>query len=176
MSEGVLSVPVGPDDHAIGPEGAPITLVEYGDYQCPYCGQAHPVVQALRREFGDDLRFVFRNLPLGNVHPHAVHAAETAEAVALQGLFWPMHDTLFENQRDLSDPALLTYARQTGADTEAVAQLLSRHGTSERIQNDVESALRSGANGTPTFFVNGRRYDKSWDLETFTAYLRALPA
>ena len=174
MSEGVLTVPVGPDDHALGPPDAPITLVEYGDYQCPYCGGAYPVVQALVREFGDDLRFVFRNLPLANVHPHAVHAAEAAESVAIQGLFWPMHDTLFEHQQDLSGRALLTYAQDVGADAADVQQLLERHSTSERIQDDVEGALRSGANGTPAFFVNGERYDNSWDFDTFSTYLRSL--
>lgn len=176
MSEGVLSAPVGPEDHAVGPQSAPITLVEYGDYQCPYCGQAYPVVQALAREFGDDLRLVFRNLPLSNVHPHAMHAAEAAEAVARQGMFWPMHDTLYEHQRDLTDRALLTYAQDVGADTQAVEQLLERHATAERIQNDVDSALRSGANGTPAFFVNGRRYDGSWDFDTFSAHLRTVAA
>jgi protein-disulfide isomerase len=116
MTGGVLAVPVGPEDHVIGPANAPITLVEYGDYQCPYCGQAYPITQALIQEFGPDLRFVFRNLPLSHVHPRAQAAAEAAEAVGLQGKFWQMHDLLFENQQDLSAAALLEYARQAGAD------------------------------------------------------------
>jgi protein-disulfide isomerase len=101
-----LTIPVGPDDHVAGRDDAPLTIVEYGDYQCPYCGQAYPIVQALQRELGDALRLVFRNMPLANVHPHAEAAAEVAEAVAMQVDFWPMHDVLYENQRDLSEAAL----------------------------------------------------------------------
>ncbi len=177
MSEGKLSVPVGPKDHVRGGGAdARITLVEYGDYQCPYCGQAHPVVQELIREFGDDLRFVFRNLPLDSVHPQAMHAAEAAEAVALQGDFWRMHDLLFERQHDLSDQALVNYAQEAGADLGALEQALTQHVTIGRIEADLESALRSGANGTPAFFVNGTRYDDSWDLDTFSGHLRGLLA
>jgi protein-disulfide isomerase len=107
--ENPLSIPVGPDDHSRGPLDAKLTVVEYGDYQCPYCGQAFPIVEKLRSTFADSMRFIFRNLPLADVHPHAEAAAEIAEAVGLQGKFWEIHDALFENQRDLSDAALRRY-------------------------------------------------------------------
>ncbi|MBR7833227.1 thioredoxin domain-containing protein [Actinospica durhamensis] len=171
MAQGTLTVPVGPADHVIGPDDAPITVVEYGDYECPYCGQAYPVTKELINRFGLRLRFVFRNLPLADMHPHAQHAAEAAEAAALQDRFWPMHDLLYENQQNLQDDALLDYARQAGADAEAVEQALVQGATRKRVEADLESALRSGANGTPTFFVNGQRYDQSWDLQTFSSYL-----
>lgn len=171
MSEENLSVPVGPDDHASGPEDAKLTVVEYGDYQCPYCGQAFPIVEQLRKTFADSMRFVFRNFPLGEVHPHAVAAAEMAEAVALQGKFWQMHDALYENQRDLSDAALRRYAQAVGADVDKAASDLASGGPEKRVEADFEGAIRSGANGTPTFFVNGVRYDGSWMYEPFAEYL-----
>jgi protein-disulfide isomerase len=175
MSEGGsrLAIPVGPDDHVQGPDDAVITLVEYGDYECPYCGQAFPIVQELQRVFAASLRLVFRNLPLSNVHPHAEAAAEAAEAVALQGQFWAMHDLLYQHQRDLRAESLLRYAEQAGADAGQVAEVLARRGTRDHVENDLEGALRSGANGTPTFFVNGFRYDESWDLGTFREYIQA---
>jgi protein-disulfide isomerase len=175
MSEsgGRLAIPVGPDDHIQGPDDAAVTLVEYGDYECPYCGQAFPIVQELQRVFTSSLRLVFRNLPLSNVHPHAEGAAEAAEAVALQGRFWPMHDLLFQHQRDLRAESLLRYAEQAGADANQVAEVLARGGTRDRVENDLEGALRSGANGTPTFFVNGYRYDESWDFDTFRQFIQA---
>ena len=171
MSEENLSVPVGPDDHASGPEDAKLTLVEYGDYQCPYCGQAFPIVEKLRKQFADSMRFVFRNFPLGEVHPHAVAAAEMAEAVALQGKFWEMHDALYENQRDLSDAALRRYAQAVGADVDKATSDLASGVPEKRVEADFEGAIRSGANGTPTFFVNGVRYDGSWMYEPFAEYL-----
>lgn len=167
-----LAVPVGPNDHVVGSDDAAITLVEYGDYQCPYCGQAYAIVKELQNVFDTSLRLVFRNMPLTNVHPQAELAAETAEAVALQGKFWPMHDLLFENQRDLSDAALLRYAEEVGADEKEVASALSQGAVSERVREDVESGIRSGVNGTPTFFVNGDRYDASWALELFQEFLQ----
>lgn len=170
---GSLAIPVGADDHVQGLDDAAITLVEYGDYECPYCGQAFPIVQELQRVFASSLRLVFRNLPLSNVHPHAEAAAEAAEAVALQGLFWPMHDLLFQHQRDLGAEALLQYAERAGADANQVAEVLAQRGTRDRVENDLEGALRSGANGTPTFFVNGFRYDQSWDFDTFREFIQA---
>ena len=171
-----LVVPVGPDDHVEGVDDAAITIVEYGDYQCPYCGQAYPIVKRLQSDFGDSLRLVFRNMPLTNVHPQAELAAETAEAVGLQGKFWPMHDVLFENQRDLSGPAILRYVEDVGADLSQVANALNDGLVQKRVKDDVESGIRSGVNGTPTFFVNGERYDGSWDYDTFHAYLEAVLA
>jgi len=170
---GRLAIPVGAEDHAQGPDDAAITLVEYGDYECPYCGQAFPIVQELQRVFAASLRLVFRNLPLSNVHPHAESAAEAAEAVALQGRFWAMHDLLFQHQRDLRAESLLHYAEEAGADATQVAEVLARRGTRDRVENDLEGALLSGANGTPTFFVNGSRYDQSWDFDSLREFIQA---
>jgi len=172
MSErAFLSIPVGTDDHSRGPLDAKLTVVEYGDYQCPYCGQAYPIVEQLLSKFADSMRLVFRNLPLAEVHPHAQAAAEMAEAVGLQGKFWEIHDTLFEHQRDLSDAALLRYAAAVGADVERAEHDIKGGGPRQRVDADFESAVRSGANGTPTFFVNGVRYDGSWQFEPFAEYL-----
>ncbi len=167
----LLSVPVGPEDHSRGPLDAKLTVVEYGDYQCPYCGQAYPIVEKLMTTFADSMRLVFRNLPLADVHPHAEAAAEVAEAVALQGKFWEIHDTLFEHQRDLTAAALLRYVADVGADATKTTADIADGGPRQRVEADFESAIRSGANGTPTFFVNGVRYDGSWQYEPFAEYL-----
>jgi protein-disulfide isomerase len=145
--------------------------VEYGDYQCPYCGQAYPIVEKLRATFAGSMRFVFRNFPLADVHPHAEAAAEVAEAVALQGKFWAIHDALFENQRDLSDAALVRYITDVGGDVDRAKHDIASGAPRQRVESDFESAIRSGANGTPTFFVNGARYNGSWQYEPFAAYL-----
>lgn len=171
MSEAHLSIPVGPDDHSRGPLDAKLTVVEYGDYQCPYCGQAYPIVEQLLAKFADSMRLVFRNLPLAEVHPHAEAAAEMAEAVGLQGKFWEIHDALYENQRDLSDAALRRYAEGVGADVDEATKALADGGPAQRVEDDFEGAIRSGANGTPTFFVNGVRYDGSWMYEPFAEFL-----
>ena len=156
-------------DHRSGPEGAPVTLVEYGDYECPYCGQAYPIVKEVQKALGPRLRFVFRNFPLGEIHPHAVRAAETAEAAAAQGKFWEMHDALFEHQRALDDPHLLQYAKTIGLDVERVRRELEAGTHADRVQSDFRSGVRSGVNGTPTFFVNGERLDGPWDYEGLIA-------
>jgi protein-disulfide isomerase len=170
-----LEPPVGEGDHARGPADAPVTLVEYGDYECPDCGMAYPIVKAARRRLGDRLRFVFRNFPLGELHPHARHAAEAAEAVAALGgndAFWRMHDALFEQQYALDDASLVRLAARAGVDGERVAAAL-RDGTyTARVRADFRSGVRSGANGTPTFFVNGLRWDRGWRDEG--AFARAL--
>ena len=174
MSDGRLSVPVGSDDHVVGPEDARLTLVEYGDYQCPYCGQAFPIVERIRETFSDTLRFVFRNFPLADMHPHAEAAAEVAEAAGLQGKFWEMHDTLYTNQRHLEEAALLRYVTDVGADVDQVSKDLASGAPRQRVEADFEGAIRSGANGTPTFFVNGARYDGSWTYEPFAKHLQDL--
>jgi len=166
-----LSIPVGPDDHSVGPLDAKLTVVEYGDYQCPYCGQAFPIVEKLRTTFADSMRFIFRNLPLTDVHPHAEAAAEAAEAVGLQGKFWEMHDALFENQKDLSDEALRRYIADAGGDVNQATKDIAGGDPRQRVEADFEGAIRSGANGTPTFFVNGERYDGSWQYEPFSEFL-----
>jgi protein-disulfide isomerase len=157
-----LNPPVGPDDHAQGPADAPLTLVEYGDFECPHCGRAHPIVKSVRRRLGDQLRFVFRHFPLATAHPHAEHAAEMAEAAAERGKFWPMHDLLFENQHALEDADLVAYAARLGIDPAA----LRSHAFAERVREDFQSGVRSGVNGTPTFFINGVRHQGPWDEES----------
>ncbi|HEY5303447.1 MAG TPA: thioredoxin domain-containing protein [Acidimicrobiales bacterium] len=169
-----LSIPVGPDDHSSGPLDAQLTVIEYGDYQCPYCGQAYPIVERLRAEFADSMRFVFRNLPLAEVHPNAEAAAEVAEAVGVQGKFWEIHDQLFENQNDLSAAALLRYVEEVGADVKLATQVIADGIARRRVESDLEGAIRSGANGTPTFFINGERYDGSWLYQPFADHLTHL--
>ncbi len=169
-----LSVPVGPADHVRGPASAPVTLVEYGDYQCPYCGAAYPVVRALERHFGRTLRFVFRNFPLTQVHPYAELAAEAAEAVGAQGKFWEMHDLLFTHQDALADADLLAYAEEAGADAAAVRRALTAHTFVPRVRDDFRGGVRSGVNGTPSFFINGARYDGASDLASLTEAIATL--
>ncbi len=166
MSSGVLRVPVGPEDHFLGPADAPVTLVEYGDYECPHCGRAHLVLQAILPQPGHEVRLAFRNFPLAEIHPHAQAAAEAAESVAAHGgndAFWEMHDLLFENQDALAPDDLLEYAKAAGVDPAVVAQDLSAGAMTARVRADFKGGVRSGVNGTPTFFVNGRRFDGNWD-------------
>jgi protein-disulfide isomerase len=174
-----LHTPVGPGDHTQGPEDAPVTLVEYGDYQCPYCSRAHPVVKALQARLGRRLRFVFRNFPLTQIHRDALPAAIAAESVATVAgpdAFWAMHDLIFERQRDsahsLRTPQLLAYAAEAGADAEQVARSLVSADLAARVHEDFMSGVRSGVNGTPTFFINGERFDGDWtDVDAFTRAL-----
>jgi protein-disulfide isomerase len=172
VGDGRLTVAVGPRDHIRGDDHAAITLVEYGDYECPYCAEAYSIVKDLQKELGTSLRLVFRNMPLSNVHPHAELAAEAAEAAGLQGRFWQMHDLLFENQRELGKESLLRYAQEAGADASQVEAALTQGTSRKRVNDDIESAIRSGVNGTPTFFINGRRYDGSWAYAQFIGHLR----
>jgi protein-disulfide isomerase len=169
--EGVarLTLPVGERDHIQGPASAPVTLVEYGDFQCPYCGQAYPIVKEVQRRIGERLRFVFRNFPLTQAHPHAEHAAEAAEAAAGQGSFWQMHDHLFEHQRALDDGHLIGYAVALGLDTGRFERDMTEHAYAGRVREDFMSGVRSGVNGTPTFYINGVRHDDSYDLDTLLA-------
>ena len=169
---GRLSVPVSARDHSQGPADAAVTLVEYGDYECPHCGRAYPIIKEVQRRLGSQLRFVFRNFPLGELHPHAQHAAEAAEAAAVQGLFWEMHDTIYEHQRALDDGHLVQYAKALGADEQRFVSELTAHVHASRVREDFLSGIRSGVNGTPTFFINGVRHDDSWDVETLTEALR----
>ena len=158
-----LKIPVGPDDHAEGPQNAEVTLVEYGDYECPHCGRAHDIVKRLQKHFGKQLRFVFRNFPLTQAHPHAEAAAETAEFAAAHGKFWEMHDLLFENQERLDGGLFLELARKLGLSAPALSMALEEGHFTERVRADFSGGIRSGVNGTPTFFLNGVRYDGSWE-------------
>ncbi len=174
MSAATLQVPVTSDDHIQGPNTATITMVEYGDYECSYCGEAFGIVRELERTFADSLRLVFRNFPLANVHPHAEDAAELAEAVALQGRFWEIHDLLYENQRDLDEQALVGYAERAGANVAQALQAIAAGKPRRRVQSDLQGGLRSGVNGTPSFFINGLRYDDPWDYSSLAAHLEDL--
>lgn len=156
-----LVIPVDNErDHIEGPVNAALTLVEYGDYQCPYCGAAYPEVQKVQKELGAKLRFVFRNFPLTNIHEFAMNAAETAEAASSQGKFWPLHDFLYEHQATLGDQSVaLAYAEKLGLDTQRFEREIAQHVNQKRIRNDFMGGVKSGVNGTPTFYVNGTRHD-----------------
>ena len=158
-----LTTPVSEADHRLGPDDAPVTLVEYGDFECPSCGAAYPNVEEVRRKMGARLRFVFRNFPLTQMHPHAMHAAEAAEAAGAQGKFWQMHGMLFEHQDALEDADLARYARALHLDDKRFTSELASGAHAEGIRKHIQSGIRSGVNGTPTFFINGVRYDGSWD-------------
>jgi protein-disulfide isomerase len=159
-------------DHIQGPNDAPLTLLLYGDYECPYTRKSLPAVHALQQRLADQLRFVFRNFPLLTIHPHALRAAEAAEAAGAQGQFWVMHQELFRHQRELSDTSLHEYAQALGLDTTRFAQDMATHAHLDRVRADVESGIASGVEGTPTFFINGRRYLGSYELEALQAALK----
>jgi protein-disulfide isomerase len=165
-----LTVPVNDGrDHIQGSADAPVTLVEYGDYECPYCGAAYPIVKEVQARMGDRLRFVFRNFPITTSHPHAEQAAEAAEGAATQGSFWEMHDVLYENQKRLRDEDLRDYAEELGLDVERFTGELGEHVYAPRVHEDFLSGVRSGVNGTPTFYINGVRHDDSYELEPLLA-------
>jgi len=167
-----LAVPVDAErDHVRGPDGAPVTLVEYGDFECPYCGRAEPVVRELLADYGD-LRYVWRHLPLTDVHPHAQLAAEGTEAAAGQGKFWQMHDQLLDHQGALTGKDLIRYAGELGLDTGRFTRDLRNHAGQAKIAADVDSADLSGVSGTPTFFVNGKRHQGAYDISTLSDAVR----
>jgi protein-disulfide isomerase len=169
----VLTAPVTDRDHTIGPETATVTLLEYGDYECPYCGAVYPVVEQIRELMGDDLRFAYRHFPLAQIHPHAYQAAEAAEAAGAQGQFWDMHHMLFTHQDRLGLRDLIDYASAIGLDLDRFVEDLRSHAHAGRLREDFMSGVRSGVNGTPTFFVNGVRHDGGWDLESLLEAVRA---
>ena len=158
-------------DHIQGSPSAAVTLVEYGDYECPYCGAAYPIVKEVQARMGDRLRFVFRNFPITTSHPHAEHAAEAAEAAAAQDRFWEMHDHLYEHQRQLTDADLHEYAHELGLDVDRFDTEVAGHVHEARVREDFMSGVRSGVNGTPTFYIDGKRHDDSYDLDTLLAAL-----
>jgi protein-disulfide isomerase len=171
--EAMLTLPISPGrDHIRGPVDAPVTLLEYGDYECPYCGLAHPIVRAVEQEMAGALRFVFRHFPLTTVHPHAELAAEAAEAAGAQRKFWAMHDMLYENQQQLDPPRLLVYAETLGLDLKRFGSDLGQHVHASKVREDFLSGVRSGVNGTPSFFINGVRHDGPWDFATLLAAVR----
>ena len=175
--EAVLTMPVSEDrDHIQGPADAAVTLVQYGDYECPYCGAAYPIIKEVQARMADRLRFVFRNFPITTSHPHAEQAAEAAEAAASQDKFWPMHDLLYENQKRLRDQDLRAYAEKLGLDVELFDKELGEHVYAERVHEDFMSGVRSGVNGTPTFYINGARHDDSYDFQTLLSALERAAA
>jgi protein-disulfide isomerase len=161
-----LKTPVTPEDHIQGLENAAATLVEYGDYECPHCGRAHPIVKRVQKHFGNTLRFVFRHFPLTEIHPHAESAAETAQFAGAHQKFWEMHDGLFENQVRLGLPLYVELAQQLGLSAAELERALEEDKYRDRVRADFSSGVRSGVNGTPTFFINGVRHDGPFDYES----------
>jgi protein-disulfide isomerase len=161
-----LSSPLSAKDHRQGDPDAPCTLVEYGDYQCPSCGQAYPIVKRVQKHFGKRLSFVFRNFPLTQMHPYAEPAAETAEFAGAHGKFWEMHDLLYENQGRLDEELLVELAEQLRLVPARLVQALESKEFEPRVKADFSSGVRSGVNGTPTFFINGQRHDGPYDLDS----------
>jgi protein-disulfide isomerase len=170
-----LKVPVSVDDHVQGDDHALVTLVEYGDYECPHCGHAYPIVKRVQEHFGRGLRFVFRNFPLSNAHPSAEIAAETAEYAATQRRFWEMHDAIFENQASLSPPMLIELAESLGLSAEALDRALKEGNFRSRVRADFVGGVKSGVNGTPTFFINGNRHDGPFEFEDLVAAIEVQP-
>src|ERR1700680_2352075 len=171
-----LAIPVGKDDHVLGPADAPVTLVEYGDYQGPACGAAHPMVKVILKRRGAKLRFVFRNMPLSEIHPYAELAAEAAEAAAAQGKFWEMHDALYEHQDELGPDLVMTLAKRLRLDMSRFEEDLVSRRFRDRVKRDFMGGGRSGVNGTPTFFIDGVRYDGTLDEQSLEAVLRQIIA
>jgi protein-disulfide isomerase len=168
-----LQVPVTQHDHVIGPPTAAVTFVEYGDYECPHCGLAHPVVKLLRARFGKHLRFAFRHFPLSQIHPNAEPAAETAEYAGAHGRFWEMHDAIYENQDRLGVPLFLALAGVLGLPESGLRNALLAGDFKPKIRSDFLGGVRSGVNGTPAFFINGERHDGSYALEDLSEAIAA---
>jgi len=165
----ILKVPDSAQDHRQGPLDAPVTLVEYGDYECPHCGHAYPIVKHVQKHFGRRLCFIFRNFPLAEMHPHAESAAESAEFAGAQNKFWEMHDGLFENQDRLGGPLYLALAEELGLPKAGLLQALEQHEFYPKLRADFYGGVRSGVNGTPTFFINGVRHDASFEFPVLVA-------
>lgn len=160
-----LKVPVSTDDHIQGNKNAPITLVEYGDFECPYCGMAHPIIKRLQKHFGNQLSFVFRNFPLSEIHPHAEAAAEAAEYAGSNGQFWEMHDLLYENQDRFGMPLFLELADALNLPADDLENAIMNKRFEPKIRKDFFGGVRSGVNGTPTLYINGQRYNGPIEFE-----------
>jgi protein-disulfide isomerase len=169
-----LRVAVNSSDHIQGNASAPIELIEYGDYQCPHCGHAYPIIKSIQKKMGDKLKFVFRNFPLTESHPNAVNAAVASEAAAIQNKFWEMHDHLFQYQSRLDDESLIKYAGQLKLNVEQFENDFEKPELLKKVDADFESGARSGVNGTPSFFINGEKYNDSWEEEILLTYLKSL--
>lgn len=169
-----MSIHVNKEDHVLGPETAPVTLIEYADYQCPYCKKAYYIVKEIRREMGDKVRFVFRNFPLAELHPYAVNAAVAAEVAGSEGKFWEMHDLLFENQPALNDYDLIEYAKKVGLDEARFQLEFEDERFIAKVQKDYDSGLDNGVEGTPAFFINGKMYEGDWTGRSLLEYMQSL--
>ncbi|MGA9652168.1 DsbA family protein [Pedobacter sp.] len=169
-----LTPDINDHDNIQGSPEAIITLVEYGDYLCPHCGHAYPIVKQLQQEFGDQLKVIFRNFPLRKIHPLASPAAVAAEAAAQQGKFWEMHDLIFENQANLQKSSFAILAEQIGLNMTQFNRDIEDPQMTQKVDLDFESGIMSGVNGTPTFFVNGTRYNGSWEAEELAIFFNTL--
>jgi protein-disulfide isomerase len=169
----LLKVPVTPRDHILGPANAPVTMVEYGDYECPHCGAAHPIVKLVLQHFGKNIRFVFRHFPLSEMHPNAQAAAQSAEFAGAHGRFWQMHDGFYENQNQLGLPLLFGLAIALGLSEASLREALVNGTYAEKVRGDFLSGVRSGVNGTPSFFINGRRHDGTYAYADLVAAVEA---
>ena len=168
-----LKAPITADDHVLGDQRASVILVEYGDYECPHCGHAYPIVKRVQKHFGKPLAFVFRNFPLSEIHPNAESAAEAAEFAATRERFWEMHDGIFENQRSLGPPLLIKLAHNLELSADDLQSALTRGEFAPRVRSDFLGGVRSGVNGTPTFFIDGRRHDAPFEFEDLVTAIEA---
>ena len=169
-----LKPAVSSKDHVQGNADAAIELVEYGDYECPHCGRAYPIIKRVQKKLGDKLKFVFRNFPLAEIHPHATNAAVATEAAAAQEKFWEMHDAIYENQGKMEDEDLIHHAQKTGLDIARFEADFEKESMQQKVEDDFESGVRSGVNGTPSFFINGEKYEDSWDEQSLLDFLAAI--
>jgi protein-disulfide isomerase len=179
MSDQRLAPPITDKDHVLGDDSALVTLIEYGDFECPFCGAAYPVLKRVQERLGDRLQFVFRPFPISESHPHAEHAAEAAESVADRAgnaAFWMMHDLMFEHQSRLDDASLARYAEKAGADGQDVLSDLSEQRFQRVVRDSFMKGVRAGVNGTPTLFIDRIRYDGPRDEETLVAALELVAA
>ncbi|NML21296.1 thioredoxin domain-containing protein [Pseudoflavitalea sp. G-6-1-2] len=166
-----LLYPVNSADNIEGNASAPIELVEYGDYECPYCGRAYPIVKEIQKQLGADLKFVFRNFPLKRIHPHAFAAALATEAAAQQDKFWQMHDIIFENQKSLESEDIFFFAKELGLDIQSFENDMQDPSLIRKVEHDFETGIRSGVNRTPTFFINGEKYEGEWGNHELLQFL-----
>lgn len=169
-----MSLQTDKNDHISGNPNASVELLEYADYQCPYCGQAYYILKEVQEQLGNNLRFVFRNFPIPQLHPYAIHAAIAAEVAGAQGKFWEMHDKLFENQRQLEDQNLMRYAEEIGLDTKRFETDFSKDEYFRKVNHDYETGIQNGVQGTPTFFINGQIFEGNWMDPSFIDYLKSL--
>jgi len=168
-----LTLSINSKDHILGNPNATLELIEYGDYECPFCGRAYPILKDIKQKLDGDIKFVFRNFPLSKIHPHAFMAAVATEAAARQGKFWEMHDIVFENQRSLDEENILRFASLLGLDTDRFREDLQDKLLVEKVEKDFESGLRSGVNRTPSFFINGEKFEGDWATGELLEYLKS---